>query len=293
MFVGFLPNCPMVFDSHEKVRDFLENEIDASATIGFVPTMGALHEGHIALMNQALADNDFLVVSIFVNPTQFNNLEDLEKYPRILEQDHQLMQSRLDASKFLIYAPTVQDVYGAHTASKSYDFDGLEHVMEGAQRPGHFNGVGTILEFLFKVVQPDRAYFGEKDFQQLQIIKNLVHQLGLDLQIIGCPIHREKSGLAMSSRNGRLTQKGFEKSALIYKVLQNAPSYFQDHSIQQTIDKITEEIKAIPEFTLEYFAIADEQSLLPVTLKEAGKNYRGFIVVHHEGVRLIDNIPLS
>ncbi len=293
MFVGFLPNASMLFTSNKDLRNHLENKIDSSLKVGFVPTMGALHDGHLALMDQAVSDNDVLVVSIFVNPTQFNNKEDLEKYPRELDKDIELIEARIKSDYLIIYAPDVQDVYGSSTVSKPYDFDGLEHVMEGAQRPGHFDGVGTILEFLFNAIQPDKAYFGEKDFQQLQIIKKLVKKLDLDLEIIGCPIHREKSGLAMSSRNGRLSKDGFIKAAQIHSILLKAKSNFQHQSIEQTVDLVSQEIGAIPEFTLEYFTIADEQSLTPTTEKDPSKTYRGFIVVHLEGVRLIDNIPLD
>lgn len=292
MFVGFLARSPMLFDSHKKVQDFLENQMDQSSSIGFVATMGALHEGHLALMKRALLENDFLVVSIFVNPTQFNNPEDLKKYPRILDQDLELMNSYLDRSRYIVYAPAVKDVYEDGTASKSYDFDGLENIMEGAQRPGHFNGVGTVLEFLFNMVQPDKAYFGEKDFQQLQIIKKLVDKLDFDIEIIGCAIEREESGLAMSSRNSRLTPKGLKKATEIFRILKQAKSYFKSHSIPDTANYVHGEFNALPEFTLEYFTIADEQSLLPASSKDPEKKYRAFIVVHLEGVRLIDNIPL-
>ena len=292
MFVGYLARLHMVFQSHKNLSEFIDNQVDTTLSVGLVATMGALHDGHIALMDQALEDNDFLVVSIFVNPTQFNNSSDLEKYPRILDADLELMKSRLDIEKFVVYAPTVDDVYGANATSKSYDFDGLEKVMEGAQRPGHFDGVGTIVEFLLKAVKPDRAYFGEKDFQQLQIIKKLVQKLDLDIKIIGCPIHREKSGLAMSSRNSRLTNEGFDVAAQIYNVLSESKSYFREHSIQETIDFVTYKINEISEFKLEYFTIANEQSLLPAIKKEPSNKYRGFIVVHLEDVRLIDNIPL-
>nr|WP_194851491.1 pantoate--beta-alanine ligase [Nonlabens antarcticus] len=283
----------MLFESHKYLRNHIENQLDASKSIGFVPTMGALHDGHIALMDRALSDNDFLIVSIFVNPTQFNNPEDLDKYPRILEQDLELMKSRLDSDRFLVYAPTVEDVYGHNTASKTYNFDGLENVMEGEKRPGHFNGVGTVLQFLFKVVQPDNAYFGEKDFQQLQIIKKLVTSLNLDIKIIGCPIHREKSGLAMSSRNARLSRDGLEKAAQIYQILQKAKTSFKTHTVPETLNFVTDQIKSVSEFTLEYFTIADENSLQTATEKNPSYTYRGFIVVHLEGVRLIDNILLD
>lgn len=282
----------MVFTSHKKLSRYLNDNIKSQKSIGLVPTMGALHDGHIALMKRALEDNDFLVVSIFVNPTQFNNSEDLEKYPRLLEQDQIKIETQLNKERIAIYAPSVEDVYGTTTRSKVYNFGGLEHVMEGAHRPGHFDGVGTILEFLFKVVEPDKAYFGEKDFQQLQIIKRLVAQLGIDIEIIGCPIHREESGLAMSSRNGRLTEENFHKAAQIYKTLSHAKSFFKNNSIQQTTKFVEAAFQSLPDFTLEYFTIADEQTLTPSSTKESNKDYRAFIVAHLQGVRLIDNIPL-
>ncbi|SCY35508.1 pantothenate synthetase [Nonlabens sp. Hel1_33_55] len=292
MFVGYLPNSQMVFTAHKKLSLFLDDIRYTHNSIGFVPTMGALHDGHLALMSKALDENDFLVISIFVNPTQFNNKADLEKYPRLLEQDHKKILAHISKDQFVLYAPAVEDVYGKNATSNKYDFGSLENVMEGAQRPGHFDGVGTILEFLFKVVKPDRAYFGEKDFQQLQIIKELVKILGLDLEIVGCPIHREKSGLAMSSRNGRLSPESFEKAAHIYRTLSESKAYFQDHDIKETIDFVEQKINAIAEFELEYFTIAEEQTLLPASNKEANKKYRAFIVVHLQDVRLIDNIPL-
>ena len=282
----------MVFHSHTNLVKSLENQRNESTAVGFVPTMGALHDGHIALMKHALLDNDLLVVSIFVNPTQFNNSEDLAKYPRLLDQDVEKINTSFPNQNILIYSPSVDDVYGTNTISKNYDFGDLELVMEGEKRPGHFNGVGTVLEFLFDVVRPDRAYFGEKDFQQLQIIKRLVKNLNLDLEIIGCPIHREKSGLAMSSRNGRLTNANFEKAAFIYETLLKVRGYFPNHSIQETSALVDSELNSQKDFELEYFTIADEQTLIPATTKESGVNYRAFIVVHLQGVRLIDNIPL-
>ncbi len=293
MFVGFQASNCMVFNSHKNLSHHIENQRSPSISIGFVPTMGALHDGHLALMHQALLENDFLVVSIFVNPTQFNNQEDLEKYPRLLDNDLALIQSKLPIERVIIYAPTVEDVYGNNTKAQHYDYGGLENVMEGAQRPGHFDGVGTVLEFLFNAVHPNRAYFGEKDFQQLQIIKKLVEILALDIEIIGCPIHRESSGLAMSSRNGRLTAQNFKKAAAIYEILLESKSYFKEHDIPQTISFVRKQIEDLPGFELEYFTIASEDTLVPAHTVEKGKSYRAFIVVHLQGVRLIDNIPLD
>jgi pantoate--beta-alanine ligase len=293
MFVGFLPNYLMVFYTHKKLKDFLKTNFSGDQTIGFVPTMGALHDGHLALMRRASNENQILVVSIFVNPTQFNNSQDLAKYPRNLQQDQEFITNELGKENVVIYAPSVQDVYGDQAQSNAYDFDGLENVMEGAHRPGHFDGVGTIVEFLFKTIEPDRAYFGEKDFQQLQIIKKLVENKNLDVEIVGCPIHREPSGLAMSSRNGRLSKNGFEQAAHIYQTLKKAAAFFEEHTIKETITFVENSIDDVPAFDLEYFTIASEQTLQPVVIKQPHQRYRGFIVVHVEGVRLIDNIPLS
>ncbi|AZQ45148.1 pantoate--beta-alanine ligase [Nonlabens ponticola] len=282
----------MVFDAHKKLTHFLSQEFYSSKSVGFVPTMGALHDGHIALMQQAQKDNDILVVSIFVNPTQFDNSKDLDKYPRNLDQDIQLIKDKLDESRVIIYAPAIQDVYGEKTIAKTYKYDGLEHEMEGANRPGHFDGVGTILSFLFDVIQPDRAYFGEKDYQQLQIVKKLVEQSNRNIEIIGCPIHREKSGLAMSSRNGRLTPQGWEAASMLHRLLKDAKSKFANHSIEQIHQFVREEIKRDDRVKLEYFTIANESDLKPTQLKKPDVRYRAFIVAHIDGVRLIDNMSM-
>ena len=189
-----------------KLKKDLKNTISKikknNRSIGFVPTMGALHKGHISLVKQALAENDVVIVSIFVNPTQFDNQEDLKKYPRTLEDDTKLLKSASD--KILIFAPTVEDIYNSNIKSANFNFDGLEFEMEGKFRDGHFDGVGTIVKRLLEIVSPDRAYFGEKDFQQLQIIKKLVKNYKIPVNIVGCKIQRETNGLAMSSRNTRL-----------------------------------------------------------------------------------------
>ena len=194
-------------------------------TIGFVPTMGALHNGHLSLVNKGLSENDFVVVSIFVNPTQFDNKEDLVKYPRTLEADMALLKQVSD-DKIIIYAPSEDDIYGDQIQSQSFTFDGLEHEMEGAFRSGHFDGVGTIVKRLFEIVTPDSAYFGEKDFQQLQIIRKLVELHQLPVNIVGCPIHRAEDGLAMSSRNARLTEAHRDIAPFIYKTLNVAKVKF-------------------------------------------------------------------
>ena len=293
MFVQHLVlNTVMIITSHKKLKNHLESDLENSISLGFVPTMGALHDGHISLMQEAISQCDLLVVSIFVNPTQFDNKSDLQKYPRNITQDVEFIKQHIDPKKLVVYAPEIEDVYGKNPIAKKYSYDGLEHVMEGANRLGHFDGVGTILEFLFSIINPDKAFFGEKDFQQLQIVKKLVEKLNLDIEIVGCPIKREANGLAMSSRNERLTTDGRNKAALIYEILQEAATYFKDHSIHKTQKFVEKIFLHHPEFNLEYFTIASEETLRPVQRKYKNHHYRGFIVVHLEGVRLIDNIAM-
>ncbi len=253
--------------------------------------MGALHQGHLSLLKKSLSENDVTVMSIFVNPTQFNNAEDLDKYPRTLERDVQIMQDL--SNNIIVYAPEVADIYEGNTISESFDYDGLENQMEGKHRPGHFDGVGTIVKRLFEIILPNKAYFGEKDFQQLQIVRKLVSKYNIPVTIIGCPIHREDSGLAMSSRNERLSKITRENAAIIFQILKAAKDIFQTKSSQETILFVENEFKKIPEFQLEYFEIADEETLLPVSKKESDKKYRGFIAIFTENIRLIDNISLN
>lgn len=281
----------LIFNKKSDLSAFLSPLINQNKSIGFVPTMGALHEGHLSLLKKSLAENDITVMSIFVNPTQFNNAEDLEKYPRTLEKDVEKMSTI--SNKIIVYAPAVLDIYEGNTVSQSFEYDGLEHQMEGQHRPGHFDGVGTIVKRLFEIVQPNNAYFGEKDFQQLQIVKKLVSKHKLPVHIIGCPIFREKSGLAMSSRNERLSPEARKKAALIFEILTEAKEIFQKKSIAETIHFVEESFEKHPEFELEYFEIADEATLLPISEKESDKRYRGFIAIFIENIRLIDNISLN
>ena len=197
------------------------------------------------------------------------------------------------SNNIIVYAPEVADIYEGNTISESFNYDGLENQMEGKHRPGHFDGVGTIVKRLFEIVQPNKAYFGEKDFQQLQIVKKLVSKYNIPVDVIGCPIHREVNGLAMSSRNERLSETAREKAAIIYQILNSAKEIFQTNSAEQTIKFVENEFKKHPEFELEYFEIADEATLLPVSEKESEKKYRGFIAIFIENIRLIDNISLN
>lgn len=261
-------------------------------SVGFVPTMGALHNGHLSLVRAGFDKNDVIVVSIFVNPTQFNNSEDLLKYPRTLDDDVALLNS-VSKTAIIVYAPSVEDIYTTKIEAQKFKFDGLEHEMEGAFRAGHFDGVGTIVKRLFEIVKPDYAYFGEKDFQQLQIIRKLVALHHLPVKIIGCEIYRADDGLAMSSRNTRLTSRHRAISPFIYKTLKTAKIKFGTKSAQNVTEWVIKQFKNESLLELEYFIIADIETLKPVKRKSTKKTYRAFIAVYAGDIRLIDNIALN
>ena len=281
----------LIFDNKESLTNFLRPLQSQNKTTGFVPTMGALHDGHLSLIKNSLDKNHITVVSIFVNPTQFNNVEDLEKYPRTLEAD--VKKIKQISAQVLVYAPTVSDIYQENTSSSSFAFDGLENQMEGKHRPGHFDGVGTIVKKLFEIVNPTNAYFGEKDFQQLQIVKKLVEKEKMNVEIVGCPIFREANGLAMSSRNERLSKSAREQSSFIYKTLQAVQADFEKKSLTELNEFVKNAFSEHPEFSLEYFEIAEESTLLPALEKDKTKKYRAFIAIFIENIRLIDNISLN
>jgi len=280
-----------IFYSKVALIAYLKTIKTANSTIGFVPTMGALHKGHLALMQRSIKENDDTVVSIFVNPTQFNNIEDLDKYPRTLDEDVKKMRGLSD--KIILYAPSVEDIYDGNPVSETFDFDGLEEQMEGKYRPGHFDGVGTIVKRLFEIVTPTNAYFGEKDFQQLQIVKKMVEKNNLPVHVVGCPIFREDNQLAMSSRNERLTSEERKEAAVIYKTLIEAKELFQIKSIEETIEFVKNSFQDNKNFELEYFVIADESTLISADFKSKDKNYRAFIAVFVNSIRLIDTISLN
>lgn len=280
-----------VFQTQKELQHELNKVENKSKNIGFVPTMGALHKGHLSLLEQSLSENEITVLSIFVNPTQFNNAEDLKKYPRTLEKDVELVE-KLNKN-ILIYAPSVSDIYEGNTISTAFNYDGLENQMEGKHRPGHFDGVGTIVKKLFEIVQPTNAYFGEKDFQQLQIVRKLVAKHKIPVTIVGCKIFRETSGLAMSSRNERLSESARKESKLIYEILSRAKEKFETKSANETVLFVENEFKKHPNFTLEYFEIAAEDTLLTCKRKIKNKKYRAFIAVFIENIRLIDTISLK
>jgi len=280
-----------IFYGKAALIEFLNSIKTPNSTIGFVPTMGALHQGHLSLMQQSLAENNNTVVSIFVNPTQFNNPEDLKKYPRTLEDDTKKI---VDLNpNIIIYAPSVDDIYEGKVVSQDFDFDGLENQMEGKFRHGHFNGVGTIVKQLFEIVSPTNAYFGEKDFQQLQIVKKMVSKNHLAVNIIGCNIFREAHGLAMSSRNERLSATEREKASIIYQTLLEAKEKFITQDCIELKKWVKEVFNSNNIFDLEYFEIADEETLIPCETKSKDKNYRAFIAVFVNNIRLIDTISLK
>lgn len=253
--------------------------------------MGALHQGHLSLVKEALQHNDYVVVSIFVNPTQFDNATDLKNYPRTLERDTELLETL--SGNLVIYAPEVSDLYGDNAKSEQFNFDGLEFEMEGRFRQGHFDGVGTIVKRLFEIVLPDHAYFGQKDFQQLAIIKKLVEKHKLPLTVHGCPIHREENGLALSSRNERLKSDYKEAAPFIYKTLKDAKKQFGTKSAKTVTEWVEKEFRNHDLLKLEYFIIADEDTLKTVNRKSETKTYRAFIAVYADDIRLIDNIALN
>lgn len=280
----------LTFTEKEYLMRHLKNLKNQQVSIGFVPTMGALHNGHLSLVQKSVADNDITVVSIFVNPTQFDNLSDLEKYPRDLEKDISLLEPF--NSKLIVFTPSISNMYENGLTSDTYFFDNLENEMEGKHRKGHFDGVATVVSKLFEIINPNKAYFGEKDFQQLQIIRKMVAQNGQKVSIVNCPIVREDNGLAMSSRNERLSTKEREEAAIIYQTLKEVKEKFHSENIETLNKLVTERFLPYANMQLEYFEIADEETLKSANSKEANKKYRAFIAVFIGGVRLIDNIAL-
>lgn len=281
----------LIFTNQADLIQYLQAVYIQNATIGFVPTMGALHDGHLSLLQNSLLQNKFTIISIFVNPTQFNNPKDLEKYPRTIDKDIKKIEKL--SKDIIVFAPSVVDIYEGKTISESFDYDGLENQMEGKHRPGHFNGVGTIVKKLFEIVQPTKAYFGEKDFQQLQIVKKLVEKQKMKVEIIGISVFREKNGLAMSSRNERLTEKEKEKAVIIFKILNQSKLLFITKSAKEVKNWVENEFKKQSDFKLEYFEIADEKTLKSCVKKIKNKKYRAFIAVFVNEIRLIDTISLN
>ncbi|VBB46874.1 pantothenate synthetase [uncultured Paludibacter sp.] len=259
-------------------------------SIGFVPTMGALHQGHLELVRKCVAENDVCVVSVFVNPTQFNNKTDLEKYPRNIEKDSEMLKS---VGCNYVFTPSAEEMYSKNEMENTFEFDfgGMDKVMEGKFRPGHFNGVVQVVSKLFSLIQPDKAYFGLKDFQQLAIIHRMVKVMKFPVEIIDCPIVREPSGLAMSSRNERLSSEQRKNASNIYKILSKSRTFVPEKSPAELIQWVTEQINRTQGLEVEYYDIVDRKTLK--TIDKWQNNAVGCIAVFCGEVRLIDNIEYS
>ena len=276
----------LVVETINQLHAFLAAARSEGKSIGLVPTMGALHEGHASLVERCVKENDVTVVSVFVNPTQFNDKGDLERYPRTLEADCALLSA---LGTDCVFAPSVEEVY-PEPDTRVFDFDPLDKVMEGVYRPGHFNGVAQIVSKLFMYVEPTRAYFGEKDFQQLAIIREMVRQQGFALEIVGCPIVREADGLAMSSRNALLTPEQRVTALAISKALFESVKYAETHTLSETKQMVEQAIADTEGLELEYFEVVDGNTLQPVAAWDDTDYLVGCITVYCGKVRLIDNI---
>lgn len=268
------------------LKQYLAQERQENKRIGFVPTMGALHEGHMSLVTRCVAENNVCVVSVFVNPTQFNDKKDLQTYPRTLKEDCALLES---VGCNCVFAPSDSEMY-PEPDTRVFDFGKISQVMEGAYRPGHFNGVAQIVSKLFYVVEPDNAYFGEKDFQQIAVIRAMVKQLNISVNIVSCPILREADGLALSSRNTRLTKEQRQKAPLIARTLKESATFVPEKSVQEVIDYVVKTINSDPVMRVEYFEIVDGNTLESIRSWSDSSYPVGCITVYCGEVRLIDNI---
>lgn len=275
-----------IIDAKSEIENQLQGYRIKGKTIGLVPTMGALHEGHASLVKKCVAENDISIVSLFVNPTQFNNKEDLRLYPRTPEKDYELLE-KLGVD--YVFSPSVDEMYPEED-NRVFDFGQLDKVMEGEFRPGHFNGVAQIVSKLFTIIKPDNAYFGEKDFQQLAIVRDMVRQLLMPVNVVGMPIIRESNGLAMSSRNQRLSAEQRKNASEIFKVLTESKSLKGEYSPSELTDYVTGSINNVPGLQLEYFQIVDGDNLQQVTEWSDSDYIVGCIAVFCGDVRLIDNI---
>lgn len=275
-----------IFNTNKELNTYIANLKQTGKTIGFVPTMGALHEGHLSLIRQSKQNTDITVSSIFVNPTQFNNKNDLDKYPRTLERDIDMLKSE---HCDIVFIPTEDEIYPTKD-TRVFDLGNLDKVMEGRFRPGHFNGVAQVVSRLFDIVQPDKAFFGEKDFQQVAVIRRLVKMLNYNIEIIGAPIMREPDGLAMSSRNMRLNDIQRKNVSLISNTLFKAVDLSKTSTVQETKDFVIRTINENEFLDVEYFEIVDSLSLEPINSWNESTTKVGCIAVHVGEVRLIDNI---
>ena len=277
-----------VFSKIVDLQNALFDDRKQGKSIGLVPTMGALHEGHASLVRQSVKENDVTVVSVFVNPTQFNDKNDLKNYPRTLEADCALLD---DCKADYVFAPSVEEMYPVPD-TRQFEYPPVSTVMEGAHRPGHFNGVCQVVSRLFYIVRPDRAYFGEKDWQQIAVVKAMVRHLGLGVQIVECPIVRDTDGLARSSRNTLLDPDERAIAPAIYKALKNSLTYAKKHTLKETHDHVVDTINAVDGLEVEYFAIVDGDTLQDVANWEDSPYVVGCITVYcgKTPIRLIDHI---
>lgn len=278
-----------VINKIEELKKFLSQERENGKHIGLVPTMGALHAGHLSLVKRCVAENDVCVVSIFVNPTQFNDKHDLETYPRTLDNDCALLEP---AGCTYVFAPSVEEVY-PEPDTRVFDLGSVAAVMEGPRRPGHFNGVAQVVSKLFYIVEPDKAYFGEKDFQQIAVIREMVKQLSLPVQIVDCPICREADGLALSSRNTRLTPELRKKAPHIAKTLHDSLALAPKQSVHAVHDFVVDTINKEADMEVEYYEIVDGHSMQPIQQWSDTDYPVGCITVYCGDVRLIDNIKYT
>lgn len=274
----------------KELKQAVTNAKAQGSKIGLVPTMGALHAGHVSLIERARRENDFVVVSVFVNPTQFNNPTDLKTYPRTEKADCEKLEA---AGVDVAFIPSVEEIY-PEPDTRVFELGPVADVMEGAMRPGHFNGVAQIVSKLFEMVKPDRAYFGEKDFQQIAVIRKMVELCGFKLEIVDCPIKREDDGLAMSSRNVRLTADQRKVAPMIHKILTESVQYAKDHTVDETIKMVTDELNKVEFMDVEYYQIVDPLTMQPIAQWDDTKlNPVGCITVYCGDVRLIDNIKYT
>jgi pantoate--beta-alanine ligase len=290
LFTSFAPIFKiMAMEVITKIADLQRKIAEIRAkdgTVGLVPTMGALHNGHLELVKRCVAENSICVVSVFVNPTQFNDKNDLLHYPRTLDADCRLLES---AGCAIAFAPEVEEMYPVED-TRVFNLGTVAEVMEGKYRPGHFNGVAQIVSKLFDAVQPDRAYFGEKDFQQIAVIRSMVKLLNFPVEIVACPIVREDDGMALSSRNLRLTPQQRKNAVSISQTLFKSRTFAEQHSVAETIDYVVSTLNSVPDLEVEYFEIVDGNTLLPVNDWSDSDYIVGCITVYCGEVRLIDNI---
>lgn len=289
-----------VFDKIADLQNQLFEDRKAGKSVGMVPTMGALHEGHASLVSRCVKENGVTVVSVFVNPTQFNDKNDLKNYPRTLEADCQLLEKTFDEAAgksentekaIYVLAPSVEEMYPTPD-TRQFEYPPVSTVMEGAHRPGHFNGVCQVVSRLFYIAKPDRAYFGEKDWQQIAVVKAMVKHLGIPVEIVECDIVRDKDGLAKSSRNTLLTKEERAIAPAIYKALKGSVTYAKKHTVQETHDKVVEDINTVDGLDVEYFSIVDGNTLQDINSWEDSPYVVGCITVYcgKTPIRLIDHI---